>query len=135
MGPNAAELAELMVDPMFAKSVAAASTYSGDAITYDIRLPQLASTSFALPRTNSAQSDGNAVTGSAEAFSADEAVNSGLGPGTIRRTRLSCHPSRLGAHSPIKTAATATITIVEACMAVRNAALLTSARSLPCGPS
>ena len=38
-GPDATELASLIVDPIFAKSVAAAATYSGAAITYDIPLP------------------------------------------------------------------------------------------------
>src|ERR1700730_8150965 len=36
-GPTAAELAELIADPIFAKSDAAAATYSGDALTNDIR--------------------------------------------------------------------------------------------------
>jgi len=36
---TAAALASLIADPMFAKSVAAAATYSGAAITYDMRPP------------------------------------------------------------------------------------------------
>ncbi len=37
VGPRAAELAELIVDPILAKSVAAAETYSGVAFTNDMR--------------------------------------------------------------------------------------------------
>jgi hypothetical protein len=36
VGANAAELAELIVEPIFAKSDAAAATYAGVAFTYDI---------------------------------------------------------------------------------------------------
>jgi len=36
VGARAAAFAELMAEPMFAKSVAAADTNSGAAITYDI---------------------------------------------------------------------------------------------------
>jgi hypothetical protein len=40
-GPNAAELAELIDDPIFARSDAAAATYSGDAFTNDIQTSRL----------------------------------------------------------------------------------------------
>ena len=36
VGPSAAELAELIAEPIFAKSDAAAATYSGEALTNDI---------------------------------------------------------------------------------------------------
>ena len=37
VGPSAVELAELIVEPIFERSVAAAATYSGAATMYDTR--------------------------------------------------------------------------------------------------
>src|SRR6201997_5951384 len=56
-GTNAAELASLIEDPMFARSVAAAATYSGAAITYDIPLPRIASHRPSPPAAKPAQPD------------------------------------------------------------------------------
>lgn len=52
--------------------------------------------------------------------------------------RRSCLPSRPGAQSPIRTAATPEMTaiaMVDACMAVRNAVLPSVASWFPWGPS
>jgi hypothetical protein len=67
-GPAAAELASLIADPMFAKSVAAFATYSGAAIRYDIPLPRASLEVVRLPMTNAAATDAIPDPGFAGAF-------------------------------------------------------------------
>src|SRR5580693_2566617 len=66
VGPNAAELASPSAEPIFARSVAAAATYSGAAITYDKWGPQLVRTSLAVPLAIVFRAERNAISGSTE---------------------------------------------------------------------
>lgn|SRR5271166_3173837 len=66
VGPNAAELASPSAEPIFARSVAAAATYSGAAITYDMWGPQLIRTSLSVPLAIVFRAESNAISGSAE---------------------------------------------------------------------